>query len=413
MEEKQQIHTEVVDIDDLIQDDHNFNKGTEEGARLIERSFKDYGAGRSVLIDKNNRLVGGNKAQKGFKGAGFRKVVIVDSDADTLVAVRRKDVDLDSKEGRDMALLDNLTTQKNLAWDEVELQQVGADVEGFDVGDFGVSIDQLPGNPFDAKEPTGETTQTEQPQAEEDDFDPDEVHETKVKTGDVWLLGEHRLMCGDSLNEADVLKLLNGEHAPLTFTDPPYKIGEAGGGIVGASNSMAQIKTNKVDEFEPLKLQLYSETNIYSHNKPLIKDYILLAEREGKPYDLAIYKKQGLPNYAGHLMTDLEYIAVIGDQGPKKGLDFETYSKLFVGKKDADNELSYSKPVALCGKFILLYSSEGDIVLDIFGGSGSTLIACEQLNRKCRMMELDPHYCTVIIARWEKLTGQKAVKLNP
>ena len=117
MEKEKLIHTEVVDIDDLIQDDHNFNKGTEEGARLIERSFKDYGAGRSVLIDRNNRLVGGNKAQKGFKGAGFRKVVIVDSDADTLVAVRRKDVDLDSKEGRDMALLDNLTTQKNLAWD--------------------------------------------------------------------------------------------------------------------------------------------------------------------------------------------------------------------------------------------------------------------------------------------------------
>ena len=111
MEEQKLIHTEVVDIDDLIQDDHNFNKGTEEGAQLIERSFKDYGAGRSVFIDRNNRLVGGNKAQKGFKGAGFRKVVIVDSDADTLVAVRRKDVDLDSKEGRDMALLDNLTTQ--------------------------------------------------------------------------------------------------------------------------------------------------------------------------------------------------------------------------------------------------------------------------------------------------------------
>ena len=109
--EENKVNTEVVDIDDLIQDDHNFNKGTEEGAQLIERSFKDYGAGRSVFIDRNNRLVGGNKAQKGFKGAGFRKVVIVDSDADTLVAVRRKDVDLDSKEGRDMALLDNLTTQ--------------------------------------------------------------------------------------------------------------------------------------------------------------------------------------------------------------------------------------------------------------------------------------------------------------
>ena len=208
------------------------------------------------------------------------------------------------------------------------------------------------------------------------------------------------------------MKLLNGEHATLTFTDPPYRLATEGGGVLKAANSMKQIKQNGVDQFEPSKLKLYSETNIYSHNKPLIKDYILLAEREGKPYDLAIYKKQGLPNYAGHLMTDLEYIAVIGDQGPKKGLDFETYSKLYVGKKDADNELSYSKPVALCGKFIMLYSDKGDIVLDIFGGSGSTMIACEQLGRKCRMMELDPHYCTVIIARWEKLTGQKAIKLN-
>lgn len=167
MEEQKLIHTEVVDIDDLIQDDHNFNKGTEEGAQLIERSFKDYGAGRSVFIDRNNRLVGGNKAQKGFKGAGFRKVVIVDSDADTLVAVRRKDVDLDSKEGRDMALLDNLTTQVNLAWDEVELQQVGANVEGFDVGDFGVSIDDIP--MIEPKDDFSDHTQNEDNDEEEDE----------------------------------------------------------------------------------------------------------------------------------------------------------------------------------------------------------------------------------------------------
>ena len=143
MEEKQ-IHTEVVDIDDLIQEDHNFNKGTEAGAELIGRSFKEHGAGRSVFIDKNNRLVGGNKAQKGFKGAGYRKVVIVDSDPDTLVAVRRKDVDLDTKEGREMAMLDNLTTQVNLSWDKVELEAVQADVEGFEVADFGFDIEDLP-----------------------------------------------------------------------------------------------------------------------------------------------------------------------------------------------------------------------------------------------------------------------------
>ena len=152
MEAENKVNIEVVNIDDLIQDDHNFNKGNEQGAQLLERSFRECGAGRSVLIDKDNRLVGGNKAQKGFKAAGKKKVIIVDSDADTLVAVRRKDVSLDSAEGRKMAYLDNLTTQVNLTWDQTELQAVQADVEGFDVADFGIDIG-LGDEPKEKKEP--------------------------------------------------------------------------------------------------------------------------------------------------------------------------------------------------------------------------------------------------------------------
>ena len=152
---QEDVNIEVVSIDDLIQDDHNFNKGNEQGAQLLERSFRECGAGRSVLIDKDNRLVGGNKAQKGFKAAGKKKVIIVDSDADTLVAVRRKDVSLDSAEGRKMAYLDNLTTQVNLTWDETELEAVQADVEGFDIADFGFDIEDLPQVTF----PTGDETE--------------------------------------------------------------------------------------------------------------------------------------------------------------------------------------------------------------------------------------------------------------
>ena len=156
MEQQQKVNIEVVSIDDLIQDDHNFNKGNEQGAQLLERSFRECGAGRSVLIDKDNRLVGGNKAQKGFKAAGKKKVIIVDSDADTLVAVRRKDVSLDSAEGRKMAYLDNLTTQVNLTWDQTELEAVQADVEGFDVADFGFDIEDLPQVTFPTGEKQGE-----------------------------------------------------------------------------------------------------------------------------------------------------------------------------------------------------------------------------------------------------------------
>jgi hypothetical protein len=114
----------------------------------------------------------------------------------------------------------------------------------------------------------------------------------------------------------------------------------------------------------------------------------------------------------GHLMTDLEYIFVIGKQSPRTGMDEpkELYSKLYSGGKDLDNETAWSKPVGLCEKFIKMYSEK--TVIDVFGGSGSTLIACEKTNRKCFMMELDPHYIDVIIARWEKFTGQKAELIN-
>ena len=145
MEEKQLIHTEVVDIDDLIQDDHNFNKGTDEGAQLIERSFKDYGAGRSVLIDKNNRIISGNKSQKGAKGAGIKKVRVIETDGTELIAVKRTDLSLDSKEGREMALLDNLTSQKNLNWDHVELQNA-ANSLNIDMNDWKIPMLDVEGS---------------------------------------------------------------------------------------------------------------------------------------------------------------------------------------------------------------------------------------------------------------------------
>lgn len=199
----------------------------------------------------------------------------------------------------------------------------------------------------------------------------------------------------------------------LTFTDPPYELATQGGGILKSANSMKQVKDNGVDTFNPLLLNLYSETNIFFHNKPLIKKYIELAEKNNVSYDLAIYKKiNTVPNYNSHLMTDVEYIAILGNLDPQKGLEKEMYSKVYEGKKDNDNELSYSKPIELCSKFIKLYSKVNDNVIDLFGGSGSTLIACEQLERNCYCMECNPKYVDVIIERWEKFTGRKAVKYS-
>lgn len=122
----------VVSIETLVQDDHNFNKGTEAGRKLMERSFTELGAGRSILVDKDGRIIAGNKSQQAAIAAGIKKVRIIETQGDELVAVKRTDISLDSKEGRELALADNLTTQVNLVWDEAELTSVAAQ-EGIDL----------------------------------------------------------------------------------------------------------------------------------------------------------------------------------------------------------------------------------------------------------------------------------------
>ena len=119
----------IIDIEELAQDQRNFNKGTEQGQELMERSFKEMGAGRSILIDKNGNIIAGNKSQKAAIAAGIKKVRVIETTGDELVAVKRTDVDLDSKKGREMALADNAASRLNLEWDEVELQSVTAELD--------------------------------------------------------------------------------------------------------------------------------------------------------------------------------------------------------------------------------------------------------------------------------------------
>ena len=438
---QEDVNIEVVSIDDLIQDDHNFNKGNEQGAQLLERSFRECGAGRSVLIDKDNRLVGGNKAQKGFKAAGKKKVIIVDSDADTLVAVRRKDVSLDSAEGRKMAYLDNLTTQGNLTWDQTELEAVQADVEGFDIADFGVDLGFPTADPDEADKVT------------EDDFDEEkEQVETICQPGDLWQLGNHRLMCGDSTKKEDVAKLMQGELAHLWLTDPPYNVAVKNSqGMTIANDNMAS------DEFRIFL------RNAFAAAYPVLDKgcpfYVWFASKEhinfeGALNDVGLQVRQELIWNKNALILGRSHYqwkhepCLYGWKGDScryfinarnrttvwadgEEIEIDKMKKADMQKllhdildnrtpttvidcnkptKDADHPTM--KPVRLFGYQMANSSRPGDIILDSFGGSGTTIVAAEQLGRKARLMEYDPHYSDVIIARWEKLTGQKAVKLN-
>ena len=206
----------IINIEELVQDEHNFNKGTDEGGKLMERSFKEMGAGRSVLIDKHGKIIAGNKSQKAAIAAGIKRVRVIETTGDELIAVKRTDVELESEQGRKMALLDNLTTQVNLAWDETELQTITGEIEGFDPGDFGFDPHDIKDVdlPFpdhnDNTDNSGQQSDTEQ--TEEEEPDPE-----KMKL--------YFMMLGDyvypSNNEFDIPTLLMDNmpvHLELPFT---------------------------------------------------------------------------------------------------------------------------------------------------------------------------------------------------
>ena len=357
---------------------HNPRKN-EEAVVFVANSIEQFGFKSPIIIDKNNVIVCGHTRLLAAEKLGLNDVPCIVAD------------DLTPEQIKAYRLADNMTASKS-EWDVELLQTELLDLEAnFDMADFG----------FEIAPPTGYLP-------EDDDFDADAaaeaITEPTTKLGDIWQLGRHRLMCGDSMDKAAVGALMDGNKADMVFTDPPYELDTKGGGVLKSANSMKQISDNGVDTFDPSMLEMYCKTNVFFHNKPLIKKYIELAEKNGMPFDLCFYKKMNTaPNYGGHMMTDCEYIAIIGAQSPNRGLPKETYSKCYIGQKDSGNDLSYSKPVELCAKYIKLYSNKA--VLDLFGGSGSTLIACEQLNRTCYMMELDCKYSDVIVNRYINLKG--------
>ena len=432
----------VINIEELEQDLHNFNKGTEAGQQLMERSFKEMGAGRSVLIDKHGKIIAGNKSQKAAIAAGIKRVRVIETTGDELIAVKRTDVELESEQGRKMALLDNLTTQVNLAWDETELQTITGEIEGFDVGDYGFDVGDLAvGDP------------TEADKVKEDDFDPDEHYEPKTKAGDIFQLGEHRLMCGDSTKAEDVAKLMNGEQADLWLTDPPYNVAYEGGTGLTIQND----KQSDAD-FDNFLLQAFTAARdvmrngaayyIWTAQGHIQTQFMKAIDAVGMPFrQQLIWKKSAL--VLGHM--DYQWIHEPCLYGWKEGaahyfissrdrttvysdeaeIDIDKMKKSEMQKllhdildnrtptsvincpkpsKSADHPTM--KPVRLFGYQMANSSLPGNIILDTFGGSGTTIVAAEQLGRKARLMEIDPKYCDVIIARWEKLTGQKAVKIQ-
>lgn len=364
---------ETLKLSELNPAEYNPRTITKEEFEGLKKSLETFGQQENLIVNKDMTVISGHQRLEAMKALGWTEAVC-------------NMVDLDKHQEKKLNVIMNSTAISG-KYDDLKLSEILEELK-LDDDYESLRLDVL--EPLDLSD-----VEIEEDEAPEVSGEP-----PKSKLGEVYQLGRHRVMCGDSTNNELLQKLLDGNTPELLFTDPPYKFETQGGGVLKNSRQMNEVKANGVNEFDTTTLIAQCKTNIYFHNKSLIKEYAQLAEDWGMAYDLAIYKKPGLPNWSGHLMTDIEYIAIIGELDPNKGMDMPMYSKVYEGKKDQDNELSYSKPIELCVKFIKLYSREA--VLDTFLGSGSTLIACEQTDRTCYGCELDEKYVDVIRKRYWK-----------
>lgn len=412
-------------IDELVPYENNA-RINDKAVDIVSNSIKEFGFKNPCIIDKNNILVAGHTRVLACKKLGIDKVPCVVAD------------DLTEEQIKAFRIADNSSAQI-AEWDMdklmKELETIDYDMEQFGLAEQIAEV---------------EKTIENEKQAEEDEYVIPEEIAPRVHRGEIWKLGNHRLMCGDSTKSEDVDKLMDGEQADLLFTDPPYN--------VAIENSQGMTIEN--DDMEQAEFKKFLVDAFLSANNSL-KDggafYVWYASREHINFESALnevglkvreqliwvknsftfgrqdYKwkhepclygwKEGAAHY---FVEEFNHPTVIEDM-----LDFDKMKKEEMKKllqeiysdkvattvihedKPLKNDLHPTmKPLKMCGELIRHSSRKEELVLDLFGGSGSTLIVCEQIKRRCNMMEYDEKYATVIVDRWEKLTGKKAEKIN-
>ena len=271
-------------------------------------------------------------------------------------------------------------------------------------------------------------------EVEEDDFDEErEPIVCRCKRGDIWQLGEHRVMCGDSSKAEDVAALMGGGLADMVFTDPPYGVSigdknKALNSVQKAGRCCENIKNDTLGAEELYPILTAAMTNARLNCKPDASYYVTSPQGGELGLMMMMMKDSGLP--VRHMLVWVKNCATFSlgrlDYDYQHEPIFYTWTSKHHNYRKGENRTTIwkydkprkcdlhptMKPVALVANAMMDATLEGDIILDVFGGSGTTLIAAEQLRRKARLMELDEHYCDVIISRWEKMTGQTAMKLN-
>lgn len=387
-----QIHYLAIDEIKEYENNPRINDGAVEA---VAASISNFGFRSPIIIDKNNVIIAGHTRLKAAQKMKFHKVPCIIAE------------DLLPDQVKAFRLADNKVGEI-AEWDLDKLEMELSDLNGFDFDMVQFGFDDI-----DFEEPF-DVIEDEVPEV-------DEENEPITKPGDVWQLGRHRLMCGDSTDKQTVEKLMNGQKANMLLTDPPYNVA-----YEGKTKEALTIENDNMsnDEFKDFLIKAF-----YAADNVLVEGgafYIWHADSEGYNFrgacfDIGWQVRQCLIWNKNSMVLgrqDYQWKHEPCLYGWKSGASHNWFSDrsqttvLNFDKPLRNGEHPTMKPIALFDYQIKNSTQKGEIILDVFAGSGTTLIACEQNGRNAYVMELDPKYCDVIVKRWENLTGEQAVLLE-
>ena len=413
-----------IPLEQLTPDPHNAKDHPQWQIEQIKNSIEQFGNLDPIGVwGDDNLIVEGHGRYEALKDLGYHEAECIRLDW------------LTEEERRAYALTHNQLTM-NSGWNEDYLQMNLEEIGSIDMSQFGFEINVPDGN--------GEPV--------EDNFEPVVPEEPNAKHGQIWQLGDHRLMCGDATLLSDVEQLLDGCVVDLVVTDPPYNMGYEGAGNTKDRESKRIMNDKMSDEkFERFLYDVYVNyaatmrdgASIYVFYKELgtgvfikkmveagltfkqeliwVKNQLVLGgSKYQSMYEPCLMGCKGkrIGKWNGKrkqrsVMETVDFMSEGELRDAVKELLSLTETDVLRERKQLVNDLHPTmKPIRLLARLIQNSSDRGDAVMDLFGGSGSTMIACEQLGRRSYLMELDPKFCDVIVQRWESFTGGKAVLLN-
>ena len=391
-------------VADLIPYAANSRTHSDAQVAQIAASIKEFGWTNPILIDGDNTIIAGHGRLLAARKLGMEEVPAIILDH------------LTKAQQRALVIADNQLAL-NAGWDidmlKAEIEDLN--LEGFDLGLLGFDDKFLDG--LLEPEPSEGLT--------DEDAVPEVPEQPKTVLGDVWVLGNHRLMCGDSTSVTAFDQLMDGAKADMIFTDPPYGMSYGGGRAAGSTPKGALVKAHGMimnDDLQGDDLIALVRDAIATSSAAMKEGGALYACFTWRTYAefeaglescghkvkaCIVWDKKSIGLGNSHYRPQHEFIFYCGGQwyGDKSQSDVWYMSRGATGEYVHPTQ----KPVELVERALNNSSKAGDVVIDCFGGSGSTLIACEKTNRHARLMELDPKYCDVIIRRWQDFTGQKAV----